>query len=142
VFTVHQYIFNVFVSSKWYDWWYKVDNLERENLLQYSTRKQNNRVPLVITYSKALPNIHDILRKNMKILNQSDKMKKVFNQPQYITPTLLQFIFTWIINICPPLSSNVVDSNKYLHNAQFFPTKSTEKWKNHCGLKNLRYMNR
>jgi hypothetical protein len=46
-----------------------MDNLEREKLLQYNTRKQNNRVPLVITYSKALPNIHDILRKNMKILN-------------------------------------------------------------------------
>jgi hypothetical protein len=64
---------------------HKVDNLERENLLQYNTRKQNNRIPLVITYSKALPNIHDILRKNMKILNQSDKMKKVFNQPPIVS---------------------------------------------------------
>ena len=50
-----------------------------------NTRKQNNRVPLVITYSKALPNIHDILRKNMKILNQSYKMKKVFNQPPIVS---------------------------------------------------------
>ena len=33
-------------------------------------QKTNQRVPLVITYSKALPNIHDILRKNMKILHQ------------------------------------------------------------------------
>jgi hypothetical protein len=33
----------------------KVNNLDRENLLQYNTKKQNNRVPLVITYSKALP---------------------------------------------------------------------------------------
>jgi hypothetical protein len=64
---------------------YKVDNLEREKLLQYNTRKQNNRVPLVITYSKALPNIHDILRKNMIILSQSDKMKKVFNQPPIVS---------------------------------------------------------
>ena len=64
---------------------YKVDNLERENLLQYNTRKQNNRVPLVITYSKALPNIHDILGKNMIILSQSDKMKKVFNQPPIVS---------------------------------------------------------
>jgi hypothetical protein len=64
---------------------HQVDNLERENVLQYNTRKQNNRVPLVITYSKALPNIHDILRKNMIILNQSDKMKKVFNQPPIVS---------------------------------------------------------
>ena len=41
----------------------KVDNLDRENLLQYNPKKQNNRVPLVITYSKALPNIHEILKK-------------------------------------------------------------------------------
>ena len=41
----------------------KVDNLDRENLLQYNTKKQNNRVPLVITYSKALPNNHEILQK-------------------------------------------------------------------------------
>jgi hypothetical protein len=40
-----------------------VDNLDRENLLQYNTKKQNNRVTLVITYSKALPNIHEILKK-------------------------------------------------------------------------------
>jgi hypothetical protein len=64
---------------------HKVDNLERENVLQYNTRKQNNRVPLVITHSKALPNIHDILRKNMIILNQSDNMKKVFNQPPIVS---------------------------------------------------------
>jgi hypothetical protein len=38
----------------------KVDMLKRENLPQYNTKKQNNRVPLVLTYS-------DIQRKNMKI---------------------------------------------------------------------------
>ena len=57
---------------------HKVDNLKRENLLQYNTRKQFNRVPLVNSYSKALPNIHDIFKKIMNILNQSDKMKKSF----------------------------------------------------------------
>jgi hypothetical protein len=46
----------------------KVDNLDRENLLQYNTKKQNNRVPLVITYSKALPNIHEILQKKYENL--------------------------------------------------------------------------
>jgi hypothetical protein len=40
----------------------KVDMLKRENLLQYNTKKQNNRVPLVLTYSKALSDIHTILR--------------------------------------------------------------------------------
>ena len=43
-------------------------------LLQYNTKKQNNRVSLVITYSKALPNIHEILKKNMNVLYNSEKM--------------------------------------------------------------------
>jgi len=34
----------------------KVDNLDRENLLQYNTKKQNNRVPLVITSQKKYEN--------------------------------------------------------------------------------------
>jgi hypothetical protein len=38
--------------------------LKRENLPQYKTKKKNNRVPLVLTYSKALS---DIQMKNMKI---------------------------------------------------------------------------
>ena len=48
-------------------WWKNncknLDNLEREDLLQYNTKKQNDRLPLVITYSKVLPNIHKILKK-------------------------------------------------------------------------------
>jgi hypothetical protein len=59
----------------------KVDNLDRENLLQYNTKKQNNRVSPVITYSKALPNIHEILKKNMNILYNSEKMKRIFDEP-------------------------------------------------------------
>ena len=58
----------------------KVDMLKRENLLQYNTKKQNNRVPLVLTYSKALPDIHTILRKNMKTLYKSERMKNVFKR--------------------------------------------------------------
>ena len=34
--------------------WAKKWTILRENLLQYNTKKQNNRVPLVITYSKSL----------------------------------------------------------------------------------------
>jgi hypothetical protein len=58
-----------------------VDNLDREHLPQYNTKKENNRVPLVITYSKALPNIHEILKKNIKMLYNSEKMKRIFDEP-------------------------------------------------------------
>ena len=54
--------------------------LKRENLLQYNPKKQNNRVPLVLTYSKALSDIHTILRKNMKTLHKSERMKNVFKE--------------------------------------------------------------
>jgi hypothetical protein len=62
-----------------------VDNLDRENLLQYNTKKQNNRVPLVITYSKALPNIHEILQKKMNILYNSEKKKRIFDEPPTVS---------------------------------------------------------
>ena len=42
----------------------KVDKLEREDLLKYNQPKQSDRVPLVLTYTDALPNIHTILRKH------------------------------------------------------------------------------
>ena len=54
--------------------------LKRQYLLQYNTKKQNNRVPLVLAYSKALPDIHTILRKNMKTLYKSERMKNVFKE--------------------------------------------------------------
>ena len=48
--------------------------LKRENRLLYNTKKRNNRVPLVLSYSKALPDIHTILRKI------SERMKNVFKE--------------------------------------------------------------
>ena len=57
-----------------------ISTTKRENLLYYNTIKQNNRIPLVLTYSKALPDIHTILRKNMKTLHKSERMKNVFKE--------------------------------------------------------------
>ena len=61
-----------------------MDELNRDDLLQYKTKKENNRVPLVITYSNALPNIHSILRKHIKILHQSERLKKIFPDPPIV----------------------------------------------------------
>ena len=54
--------------------------LKREYLLRYNIKKQNNRLPLVLVYSKALPDIYTILRKNMKTLCKSQRMKNVFKE--------------------------------------------------------------
>ena len=55
----------------------KVDDIPREQLLQYKEKKnKSERVPLVVTYSKNLPNICTILHKHMVLLHRSEKCKR------------------------------------------------------------------
>ncbi|MGH0131312.1 UNVERIFIED_CONTAM: hypothetical protein FKN15_045536 [Acipenser sinensis] len=57
----------------------KVDKLKRDDLLDYKNRdKKVKRVPLIMTYSKLLPNISKIVWKHLRILHNSEKLKKVF----------------------------------------------------------------
>lgn len=57
----------------------KVDKVERENLLNYrSKKKKMERVPLVVTFSKGLPDVRNILQKHMPKLHTSDRMKDIF----------------------------------------------------------------
>jgi uncharacterized protein Smg (DUF494 family) len=52
----------------------KVDKLDRNNLLQYRTDKYKaDRVPLVLTYSKGLPHVREIIKKKMTVLHKSEK---------------------------------------------------------------------
>ena len=63
----------------------KVDKVEREDALEKKNRKkQNDRVPLVLTYSSHLPNIQNIVRPKMHLLYRSEKMKKVFKKPTLV----------------------------------------------------------
>ena len=63
----------------------KVDKVERgEALKRMNRKKQNDRVPLVLTYSSHLPDIHSIVRSKMHILYRSEKMKKVFKKPPLV----------------------------------------------------------
>ena len=58
------------------------DVLTYQDKTKITSKKQlkKRRIPLVVTYSKNLPNIRNIIKKNMKILHQSDKMKEIFNE--------------------------------------------------------------
>ena len=47
-------------------------------------QKQNDRVPLVLTYLSHLPDIHNIVNSNMHILHQTDTMKKIFKKPSLV----------------------------------------------------------
>ena len=59
----------------------KVDKLYRQHLLNYNQPKNSDRIPLVLTYSDALPNIHSILWKHMNTLHRSDELKEIFPTP-------------------------------------------------------------
>ena len=64
----------------------KLDRLNRDELLTYKQRKEGDRerVPFVITYSHALPDVHKIVRKRLSILHRSERMKAVFPKPSII----------------------------------------------------------
>ena len=58
-----------------------MDSLKRETLLEPKPKSaKQSRVPLVMTFSKLLPDARNILRKHSKVLYRSDRMKEVFNE--------------------------------------------------------------
>ncbi|KAH3782283.1 hypothetical protein DPMN_160196 [Dreissena polymorpha] len=60
----------------------KVNNKKREDLLREKKNlERNTRIPLVITFSRALPNIGRIIRRHLHTLHTSDRIKEVFLSP-------------------------------------------------------------
>ena len=60
----------------------KVDKMDRGKLLENRNKKnQSDRVPLVLTYSKLLPDVRTILRKHQATLHKSERMREVFDKP-------------------------------------------------------------
>lgn len=109
----------------------KVDILDRKELLKYKLKTENNRVPLVLTFSKALPNIHSILRKHLKTLHQSDRLKKAFPDPpivafkrdKNIKDILVHkkhnLIFYKQQNVCRPCAKNCVLCSHVIESGTF-----------------------
>jgi hypothetical protein len=62
----------------------KVDLLPRESLLQKQTKSVTNRVPMVITFSRCLPNVHNIVRKKLHLLHRSNSMRDIFPVPPLV----------------------------------------------------------
>ncbi len=63
----------------------RIDGLDRESLIKYKTcQKSNERVPLVLTYCRGLPNIHAIIKNRMSILHMSDRLRAVFEKPPIV----------------------------------------------------------
>ena len=59
----------------------KVDKMDRSDFLVYKDKKKNqNRVPLVVTYAKQLPDIQKISRDHMPLLHNSERMQHIFSR--------------------------------------------------------------
>ena len=62
----------------------RADRMKREDLLsgkgQTRRSKEQDRVPLVVTYSSYLPNIREIMHSNRHILHRSDRLKNIFQK--------------------------------------------------------------
>jgi len=63
----------------------KVDTKDRAELLMVRGReKGSNRVPLVTTFSRGLPNISNIFRNHLSKLHASDRIKNAFPEPPLV----------------------------------------------------------
>ena len=64
---------------------HKVDTLKREDLLSVKSKeKKEDRVPLVLTYSRHLPESRKIVWKHLPVLHRSDRMTEVFQKPPIV----------------------------------------------------------
>ena len=63
----------------------KVDKMDRKDLIRYKCREEKTeRVPLVLTYSNLQLDIACIVRKHLRTLHKSDRMKEVFDEPPLV----------------------------------------------------------
>ena len=63
----------------------KVKNMKRKQLFSSNKRTIQNRIPVLITYNKHLPNISNVITKNWRILQISPTFQKVFDNKPMIT---------------------------------------------------------
>ena len=60
----------------------KVDKLVRDDLLQEKDQEQQDpkRIPLILTYSRFLPNLTAVVRKNWNILQTNKNLRELFQE--------------------------------------------------------------
>ena len=55
--------------------------LDRKKLLEEKAKKQSNRIPLVLTYNRTLPNVKRAISNNWNLLHINQEFKDVFQEP-------------------------------------------------------------
>ena len=63
----------------------KVRQIPRCRALETSTKKESNRIPFVVTFNPALPNIRQVISSNLNILRSSQRCQAAFHSPPLIS---------------------------------------------------------
>ena len=63
----------------------KVRHIPHSKALETSMKNQSNRIPFVVTFNPALPNIRRIIFNNLNILRSSQRCKAAFPSPPLIS---------------------------------------------------------
>ena len=63
----------------------KVRHIPRSKALETSMKNQSNRIPFVVTFNPALPNIRRIIFNNLNIFRSSERCKAAFPSPPLIS---------------------------------------------------------
>ena len=63
----------------------KVRQIPCSRALKTSTKKESNRIPLVVTFNPALPNIRQVISSNVNILRSSQRCQAAFTSPPLIS---------------------------------------------------------
>ena len=59
----------------------RTKTLDRRKLLEEKAKKQSNRIPLVLTYNRTLPNVKRAISNNWNLLHINQEFKDVFQEP-------------------------------------------------------------
>ena len=85
----------------------KVDQLDQKQLLHQQKRHDKQCIPLLVTYSQALPNLKDILAKHWHILHANQSCKKTFSTVPIIA-------FRKGTSLKQIIGTNTIDNNEKL----------------------------
>ena len=55
--------------------------MDRKKLLEEKAKKQSNRIPLVLTYNRTLPNVKRAISNNWNLPHINQEFKDVFQEP-------------------------------------------------------------
>ena len=103
--------------------------MDRKNLLEEKAKQQSNRIPLVLTYNRTLPNVKRAISNNWNLLHINQEFKDVFQEPPILA-------FRRNRNLYDPQGCKNIVNGKlqrlFKKKKIGFSTKCFSKWGNLC----------